>query len=147
MTAQSRTTGTAQGVPLAHKIVMMRIDDLKPYPGNPRTWSATDIANLKEGITHFDVISDFRRARGSLYTRSYWLGRRDSLRLVLHSQDSLRINFSSIVYQIRKMQTSCIFRICGWGGGIRTPECQVQNLVPYRLATPHGYVDCSKVLQ
>jgi hypothetical protein len=25
----------------------------------------------------------------------------------------------------------------GWGGGIRTPECQDQNLVPYHLATPH----------
>jgi hypothetical protein len=24
----------------------------------------------------------------------------------------------------------------GWGGGIRTPECQDQNLVPYHLATP-----------
>lgn len=23
----------------------------------------------------------------------------------------------------------------GWAGGIRTPECQDQNLVPYRLAT------------
>ena len=23
----------------------------------------------------------------------------------------------------------------GWGGGIRTPECQDQNLVPYHLAT------------
>ncbi len=25
----------------------------------------------------------------------------------------------------------------GWGGEIRTPECQDQNLVPYHLATPH----------
>ena len=25
----------------------------------------------------------------------------------------------------------------GWGGGIRTPECQDQNLVPYHLATPY----------
>ena len=25
----------------------------------------------------------------------------------------------------------------GWAGGIRTPECQDQNLVPYRLATAH----------
>jgi hypothetical protein len=24
----------------------------------------------------------------------------------------------------------------GWGAGIRTPECQDQNLVPYHLATP-----------
>lgn len=26
-------------------------------------------------------------------------------------------------------------RLCS-GGGIRTPECQDQNLVPYHLATP-----------
>jgi hypothetical protein len=26
----------------------------------------------------------------------------------------------------------------GWGGGIRTPECQYQKLVPYHLATPHN---------
>lgn len=25
----------------------------------------------------------------------------------------------------------------GWGGGIRTPGCQYQKLVPYHLATPH----------
>lgn len=25
--------------------------------------------------------------------------------------------------------------IPGWDGGIRTPECQDQNLVPYHLAT------------
>lgn len=25
----------------------------------------------------------------------------------------------------------------GWGGRIRTSACQDQNLVPYRLATPH----------
>ena len=28
-----------------------------------------------------------------------------------------------------------VFFEFGWGGGIRTPECQDQNLVPYRLAT------------
>ena len=28
----------------------------------------------------------------------------------------------------------------GWAGGIRTPECQDQNLVPYRLATAHHRV-------
>ena len=28
----------------------------------------------------------------------------------------------------------------GWAGGIRTPECQDQNLVPYHLATAHCYV-------
>ena len=27
----------------------------------------------------------------------------------------------------------------GWGGGIRTPECQYQKLVPYHLATPYYY--------
>lgn len=34
---------------------------------------------------------------------------------------------------------SCLtkFVLYGWGGGIRTPECQDQNLVPYHLATPH----------
>ncbi len=26
--------------------------------------------------------------------------------------------------------------VCGWGRGIRTPECQYQKLVPYRLAIP-----------
>ena len=30
----------------------------------------------------------------------------------------------------------------GWGGEIRTPECQDQNLVPYHLATPQSYVCC-----
>ena len=30
----------------------------------------------------------------------------------------------------------------GWGGGIRTPECQDQNLVPYHLATPHVIDNC-----
>ncbi len=30
-----------------------------------------------------------------------------------------------------------VFFEFGWGGGIRTPECQDQNLVPYHLATPH----------
>ena len=29
-----------------------------------------------------------------------------------------------------------IYFASGWGGGIRTPECQDQNLVPYHLATP-----------
>jgi hypothetical protein len=27
----------------------------------------------------------------------------------------------------------------GWGGEIRTPECQDQNLVPYHLATPQRH--------
>ena len=27
--------------------------------------------------------------------------------------------------------------LLGWAGGIRTPECQDQNLVPYHLATAH----------
>lgn len=30
-----------------------------------------------------------------------------------------------------------LLRIFGWDGGIRTPECQDQNLVPYHLATSH----------
>jgi hypothetical protein len=25
----------------------------------------------------------------------------------------------------------------GWGGRIRTSGCEIQSLVPYRLATPH----------
>src|SRR5262245_37444134 len=25
----------------------------------------------------------------------------------------------------------------GWGGRIRTSKCEIQSLVPYRLATPH----------
>jgi hypothetical protein len=38
----------------------------------------------------------------------------------------------------------------GWGGGIRTPECQDQNLVPYHLATPQNvpvahFVDTNEV--
>src|SRR5262245_179158 len=28
-------------------------------------------------------------------------------------------------------------RPVGWGGRIRTSECEIQSLVPYRLATPH----------
>ena len=31
-----------------------------------------------------------------------------------------------------------VFFEFGWGGGIRTPECQDQNLVPYHLATPQN---------
>ena len=39
----------------------------------------------------------------------------------------------------------------GWGGGIRTPEYQDQNLVPYHLATSHrqfdyNLLDCVGVL-
>jgi hypothetical protein len=34
--------------------------------------------------------------------------------------------------------------LLGWGGGIRTPECQDQNLVPYHLATPQYLNDDCK---
>lgn len=33
-------------------------------------------------------------------------------------------------------QNTLIIRKNGWGARIRTSECQDQNLVPYRLATP-----------
>jgi hypothetical protein len=35
--------------------------------------------------------------------------------------------------------TGLICKPIGWGGEIRTPECQDQNLVPYHLATPQYF--------
>ena len=34
----------------------------------------------------------------------------------------------------------------GWGGRIRTSECQDQNLVPYHLATPHQKIYIKLIL-
>ena len=36
--------------------------------------------------------------------------------------------------------------VCGWGRGIRTPECQYQKLVPYRLAIPQGSFNIFKLV-
>lgn len=36
-----------------------------------------------------------------------------------------------------KVPTTSRYFYFGWDGGIRTPECQDQNLVPYHLATSH----------
>ena len=42
----------------------------------------------------------------------------------------------SRISSYEKRPSECCVIFHGWGGGIRTPECQDQNLVPYRLATP-----------
>ena len=39
---------------------------------------------------------------------------------------------------------SAVKKKFGWGGGIRTPEWQDQNLLPYRLATPQQKCDYSQ---
>jgi hypothetical protein len=35
----------------------------------------------------------------------------------------------------------------GWGGWIRTNECQSQSLVPYRLATPQYFIQWQSQLK
>lgn len=44
--------------------------------------------------------------------------------------------FSSRISITKKAEQMLDF-FRGWAGGIRTPECQDQNLVPYHLATAH----------
>ena len=41
------------------------------------------------------------------------------------------------VEHARPSQRSSCPPSAGWGGRIRTSECEIQSLVPYRLATPH----------
>ncbi len=43
----------------------------------------------------------------------------------------------SLSSNIKIPQTQGLRYFYGWDGGIRTPECQDQNLVPYHLATSH----------
>jgi ParB-like chromosome segregation protein Spo0J len=41
---------------LTQKIEMVEINLLKPYPGNPRTWSAVEEKHLTESIKKFGMV-------------------------------------------------------------------------------------------
>lgn len=78
-----------------------------------------------------------------------WLWQQNPNFILLCSLNIGALNNKRQTYVRRKFDEigSCIAAKIGWGGRIRTSECQDQNLVPYHLATPQKFILLEKLLQ
>ena len=80
-----------------------------------------------------------KQVSAALDTDFYFANPYHSCKSLLNTYNSMKWRLCAILLNVLRLKG-------GWGRGIRTPECQYQKLVPYRLAIPQNFCNFNNLV-